>query len=189
MGTASETSRDLAAKTPPLAGGKTIEIQLTTDPWELIEVDAFVCPTNSQGVMSQYPTSKIQELSGLRLEPLIKPHTPMPVGAAFVTEAGRMRARYLIHVPNTTAPGGKVQVEDVLRATSAVLVVCQVKGFNSLAVPLMGAFESGIPAEEAARAIHSQIRAHRGDRPSRVLLAASTADEVDVFEMAIDSIA
>lgn len=99
-----------------------------------------------------------------------------------------MRVRYLIHVPNTDRPGGKVQVEDVLRATSAVLVVCQVKGFNSLAVPLMGAFESGIPAEEAARAIHSQIRAHRGDRPSRVLLAASTADEVDVFEMAIDSI-
>ncbi len=77
--------------------------------------------------------------------------------------------------------------EDVLRAISAVLVVCQVKGFNSLAVPLMGAFEAGIPAEEAARAIHSQVRAYRGDRPSRVVFAPSTPDEVDVFEIAMDS--
>lgn len=165
-----------------------IEIQLTTDPWELIDVDAFVCPTNSLALMTQYPTSKFQEMSGLDLESLVAPHTPLPVGAAFVTEAGRMRARYLIHAPNTTEPGGKVQVEDVLRATSAVLVACQVKGFNSLAIPLMGAFESGVPAEEAARAIHSQVRAYRGDRPSRVLLVASTPDEVDVFEMAIDSV-
>lgn len=139
--------------------------------------------------MNHYPTSKIRELSGLNLEPIIKPHTPIPVGAAFVTEGGRMRARYLIHAPNTAESGGGVQVEDVLRATSAVLVACQVKGFNSLAIPLMGAFESGIPAEEAARAIHSQVRAHRGDRPQRVLLVASTPDEVDVFEMAIDSVA
>ncbi len=165
-----------------------IEIQLTSEPWDQLEVDAFVCPTNSRGLMSNYPTSKFREMSGLDLEPLIAPHTPLPVGAAVVTEAGRMRARFLIHAPNTTEPGGKVQVEDVLRATSAVLIACQVKGFNSLAIPLMGAFEAGVPAEEAARAIHSQVRAYRGDRPARVLLAASTPDEIDVFEMAIDSV-
>lgn len=165
-----------------------IEIQLTTEPWELIDVDAFVCPTNSAGLMTHYPSSKVRELCRIDLEPEIRPHTPIPVGAAFVTGAGAMRARHLIHAPNTDVPGGKVQVEDVLRATAAVLIACQVKGFASVAIPLMGAFEAGIPAEEAARAIHSQVRAHRGDRPTRVVLVASTADEVDVFEMAIDSV-
>jgi hypothetical protein len=29
----------------------------------------------------------------------------------------------------------------------------------------MGAFDTGIPAEEAARAIHSELKAYRGDRP------------------------
>jgi O-acetyl-ADP-ribose deacetylase (regulator of RNase III) len=97
-----------------------------------------------------------------------------------------MKARHLIHVPNTDKPGGRVQVEDVLRATAAVLVACKVKGFTSIAVPLMGAFDSGIPAEEAARAIHSELKAYRGDRPLKAYLMAKDADDVEVFELAME---
>lgn len=136
---------------------------------------------------NRYPTSKIRELSGLDIQSLLGPHTPLAIGAAVVTQAGRMRARHLIHVPNTDEPGGRVQVEDVLRATSAVLVACETKGFNSIAIPLMGAFEMGIPAEEAARAIHSLVRSHRKERPMRAVLVASTPDELEVFELAIES--
>lgn len=146
-----------------------------------------MCPTNSAGLPTRYPTSKIRELSGLDLQSLIAAHTPLAIGAAVVTQAGRMRARHLIHVPNTDEPGGRVQVEDVLRATSAVLVACETKGFNSIAIPLMGAFEMGIPAEEAARAIHSLFRSHRKERPTRAVLVASTPDELEVFELAIES--
>nr|WP_269744711.1 macro domain-containing protein [Plesiocystis pacifica] len=112
----------------------------------------------------------------------------MAIGAAFVTDAGKMKAKNLIHVPNTPKPGEQVQVEDIARAASAVIVVCELKGYQSVAVPLMGAFDTGIPAEEAARAIHSEFRSHRGERPSRVLFVARNKDEVDVFEMAIDGI-
>jgi O-acetyl-ADP-ribose deacetylase (regulator of RNase III) len=97
-----------------------------------------------------------------------------------------MKARNIIHVPNTDKPGGKVQVEDVLRATAAVIVACRVKGFQTIAVPLMGAFESGIPGEEAARAIHSEFRSYRGEKALRVIFMAKDADEVEVFEMAIE---
>jgi O-acetyl-ADP-ribose deacetylase (regulator of RNase III) len=165
-----------------------IEIHLSNDPWELVDVDAFVCPINSLCEYSSYPASRIKELSGLPLEQLLRPHTPLAIGAAFVTEGGRLRARNLIHVPNTPGPGEQVQVEDIARATAAVIVSCEVKGFNSVAVPLMGAFDTGIPAEEAARAIHSEFRSHRGDRPSRVLFVARNSDEVDVFEMAIEGL-
>lgn len=163
-----------------------ISIQISTEPWDQVDVDAFVCPTNTQGVMSHYPASKIRDLAGPEVEPLVLEHTPLAIGAAFVTHAGKMRARHLIHVPNTAVPGGRVQVEDVLRATAAVIVACRVKGFTSIAIPLMGAFESGIPAEEAARAIHSEFRSYRGERPLRVLLMAKDADEVEVYELAIE---
>ena len=164
------------------------EIQICTLPWDQVEVDAFVCPTNSEGLMSHFPASKIRDLAGPGIEEQVKPHTPLAIGAAVITTAGRMRARYLIHVPDTTKPGGKVQVEDVLRATSAVIVAARAKGYSSLAIPLMGAFDTGIPAEEAARAIHSEFRSHRGDRPTRVLFVARNSDEVDVFEMAIEGL-
>jgi len=42
-----------------------IEIQISTMPWEQIVVDAFVCPTNSEGVMSHFPANKIRDLAGL----------------------------------------------------------------------------------------------------------------------------
>jgi O-acetyl-ADP-ribose deacetylase (regulator of RNase III) len=166
--------------------GEHITIQISTEPWEQVDVDAFVCPTNSKGIMKNYPASKLRELAGRHVEAEVKRHAPLAIGAAFVTDAGRMRARHLIHVPDTEEPGGKVQVEDVLRATAAVLIACQVKGFTSVAVPLMGAFDTGIPAEEAARAIHSEFRSYRGERPLRVVLMAKDADEVEVFEMAIE---
>ncbi len=120
------------------------------------------------------------------MESLVRAHTPLAIGAAFVTPAGRMRARALIHVPDTAEPGGPVQVEDVLRAAAAVLVTCIAKGFHSVAIPLMGAFEQGIPAEEAARAIHSEFRSYRGTHDLRVYLMAKDADEIEVFEMAIE---
>ncbi len=166
-----------------------ISIQICTDPWDQVDVDAFVCPTNSQGLMSHYPASKLKELAGPEVEAMVREHTPLAIGAAFVTPAGRMRARHLIHVPNTDEPGGRVQVEDILRATAAVIVACNVKGFTTVAMPLMGAFESGIPAEEAARAIHSEFRSYRGERPLRVLLMAKDGDEVEVFELAIEGTA
>lgn len=178
----------VAATTRPVAVDNTeqVTIQICTDPWEQVDVDAFVCPTNSLGLMSSYPASKLRDLAGTAIESQVLAHTPLAVGAAFVTGAGSMRARNLIHVANTDEPGGKVQVEDILRATAAVLVACQVKGFTSIAIPLMGAFDQGIPAEEAARAIHSEFRSYRGDRPLQVLLMAKDADEVEVFEMAIE---
>jgi O-acetyl-ADP-ribose deacetylase (regulator of RNase III) len=163
-----------------------IIIQISTDPWQEVDVDAFVCPTNSTGVMSTYPAQKIRDLAGQHVEDLVRAHTPLAIGAAFVTDGGAMKARNLIHVPNTDVPGGKVQVEDILRATAAAIVACSVKGFTSVAVPLMGAFDSGIPAEEAARAIHSEFRSYRSERPLRVLLMAKDADEVEVFEMAME---
>ncbi|NVB42644.1 macro domain-containing protein [Pseudenhygromyxa sp. WMMC2535] len=168
--------------------GRAIEIQLITDPWEQVDVDAFVCPINSNGTYDTFPASKLRELTGLPLDQLLLPHTPLAIGAAFVTEAGRMRARNLIHVPNTNKPGEQVQVEDIARATAAVIVTCELKGYQSVAMPLMGAFDTGIPAEEAARAIHSEFRSHRGDKPSRVLFVARNSDEHDVFEMAIEGL-
>ncbi len=163
-----------------------VNIQICTAPWESLEVDAFVCPTNSLGTMDTYPASKLKELAGAHVEDFVRAHTPLAVGAAVVTDAGPMKAKHLIHVANTPKAGGRVQVEDILRATAAVLVTCRVKGFQSIATPLMGAFEQGIPAEEAARAIHSEYRSYRGDRGLSVFLMAKDADEVEVFEMAIE---
>jgi hypothetical protein len=168
--------------------GSTVEIVLSTDPWDEMDVDAFVCPVNSACDYKHFPSSRVRELSGLDLATILAPHTPLAVGAAFVSEAGRMRARNLIHVPNCNDAAEQIQVEDIARAAAAAIVACQVKNFTTVAIPLMGAFESGIPAEEAARAIHSEFRSHRGEKPAKVFLMARNGDEVEVFEMAVEGV-
>lgn len=165
-----------------------MEITLCTDSWDEVDVDAFVCPVNSHCDYKHFPASRLKELSGLPLPDLLKGHTPLAVGAAFVSDGGRMRARHLIHVANSSESGEQMQVEDIARATAAAIVACEAKSFNTVAVPLMGAFDSGIPAEEAARAIHSEFRGHRGERPVKVLLMARNADELEVFEMAVEGV-
>lgn len=166
---------------------ETTNIEISTAPWDQVQVDAFVCPTNGHGTMSHYPASKLRELAGSDVETELSGHTPLAVGAAFVSSGGRLRARHIIHVPDTTEPGGPVLVEDVIRATGAVLVACAVKRFSTVAVPLMGAYHSGIPAEEAARAIHSEFKSHKHERPLQVLFMARDRDEVEVFELAMAS--
>ena len=43
---------------------KAIQFSLSLRPWEQLEVDAFVVPTNSECRMSDFPASRIRELAG-----------------------------------------------------------------------------------------------------------------------------
>ena len=59
-----------------------LAITISTDPWGEVEVDAFVCPTNSEGRMTHYPASKVRDLAGPEIEAQVRAHTPLAVGAA-----------------------------------------------------------------------------------------------------------
>ena len=122
-----------------------------------------MCPVNSDCEYSSYPASRIKELSGLPLELLLRPHTPLAIGAAFVTEGGKLRARNLIHVPNTNKAGEQVQVEDIARATAAVIVTCELKGYNSVGVPLMGALRATDPRAVCRPQLRRDRRVRDGD--------------------------
>ena len=69
-----------------------VTIHICTDPWDQVEVDAFVCPTNSTGVMSTYPASKLKDLAGDHVEEQVRAHTPLAVGAAFGVQAASAAA-------------------------------------------------------------------------------------------------
>ena len=53
-----------------------IDIQISTLPWEQVAVDAFVCPTNSEGVMTHFPANKIRDLAGREIEDMVKEGRP-----------------------------------------------------------------------------------------------------------------
>jgi len=60
---------------------------------------------------------------------------PIAVGAAVVTTAGRLWAKYIIHAPTMEEPGTKVGVENARRAARAALIAAALRGFDVIAIP------------------------------------------------------
>jgi len=59
---------------------------------------------------------------------------PIAVGAAVVTTAGRLWAKYIIHAPTMEEPGTKVGVENARRAARAALIAAALRGFDVIAI-------------------------------------------------------
>jgi O-acetyl-ADP-ribose deacetylase (regulator of RNase III) len=95
---------------------------------------------------------------------------PIALGAAVVTNAGSLWAKYVIHAPTMEEPGQKVAVENVRRAMRAALLAAHQRGLQVIAVPGLGTGLGGADPSEAARAMVNELRAHRQPNPVTVWL-------------------
>jgi len=76
------------------------------------------------------------------------------IGEAVATSAGKLKARYVIHVPTIDyAHGKRASLDDIYRGTRAALELCRKLGLKSAAFPLLGAGIVGVPAREVAEAM------------------------------------
>ncbi len=100
--------------------------------------------------------------------------TPAAMGDAVVTEAGKLKAKYIIH-----AVGPAFQEDDIegkLRKTVVNSLKCAVeKGIQQLAFPPMGAGFYGIPLDQSAKATLGTIKDY--------LAGETKLKEVVVFAM------
>jgi O-acetyl-ADP-ribose deacetylase (regulator of RNase III) len=100
--------------------------------------------------------------------------TPAAMGAAVMTEAGKLKAKYIIH-----AVGPAFQEEDIEgKLTTTVLnsLKCaEEKGIQQLAFPPMGAGFYGIPLAQSAKVTLGTIKAY--------LAGQTKLKEVVVFAM------
>jgi O-acetyl-ADP-ribose deacetylase (regulator of RNase III) len=76
------------------------------------------------------------------------------LGQAVATTAGKLKARYVIHVPTIDyAHGRRASVDQIYEGTRAALELCRELGLRSAAFPLLGAGIVGVPAREVAQAM------------------------------------
>ncbi|MEM9489621.1 MAG: macro domain-containing protein [Myxococcota bacterium] len=152
-----------------------------------ISVDAVVNPANSQGSMQAGIPGALRRVGGDDIQREAMSVAPIAVGAAFVTKAGNLPAKHVIHAPTAAEPGGKVGAEHIRRAARAALIAANAKGFLRVAFPSMGTDEGGLDAAEAARAIVEEIRAHKRTYPETVYLVDPSQEMVDAFELALQN--
>ncbi len=102
--------------------------------------------------------------------------TPVEIGEAVVSDAGKLKAKYIVH-----AVGPAFQEEDTeqkLRKTvTSALRQAEQKGIQQLAVPLMGAGFYGVPMDVSAKITLGSIQEY---------LAGETGLK-EVFVVALDN--
>jgi O-acetyl-ADP-ribose deacetylase len=150
-----------------------------------LPVDAIVNPANSLGIMGGGIGGQLRRHGGDVIQQAAMAAAPIAIGAAVVTTAGQLPCRHVIHAPTMEDPGMKIAAENVRRAARAALIASDLNQFKVIAFPAMGTDLGDVPADEAARAIVEEIRAHKRPFPETVYLVDPHPSVVETFEEAL----
>ena len=150
-----------------------------------LPVDAIVNPANSKGIMGGGVAGAIRKHGGDEIQSEAMSRAPIAVGAALVTSAGALPAKFVIHAPTMEEPGMTIGTENVRRAARAALIAAHANKYSVLAMPGIGTGVGGVAFEDAARAIVEEIRAHKKQFPETIYLVDTQADMVAAFEEAL----
>src|SRR3954453_3109773 len=139
-------------------------------------VDAIVNPANSLGMMGGGIGGTLRRQGGDVIQQAAMQAAPIAVGAAIVTTACTLPAKHVIHVPTMEEPGMKIGAENVRRAARPALIAADRNNFKGIAIPGIGPALGDVPANQAARAIVEEIRAHRRPNPETIYVV-DTSEE------------
>lgn len=151
-----------------------------------LAVDALVSPANSWGIMGGGVAGAISRKGGPTIQKEAMSLAPIAVGAAVVTNAGKLWAKRIIHVPTIDEPGHKSTVENVRRATRAALLAASRHSFEVIAMPGLGAGLGGVDPGDCARAIADELRAHKAEKPATVYLVDIDEETVEYLQEALE---
>ena len=152
-----------------------------------MEVDAFVFDVTEDLKLGSGFGAAIQQRGGIVIQKELDEIGSCPTGEAVVTEAGILKADWIIH-----ANGPKFREEDEegkLRKTiQSALARAEEKGVKRLAFPPMGTGLYQVPLDLCSRVMVETITEHlaNGSTLQEVLIAAPDNREFDPFKAQIE---
>ena len=123
-------------------------------------VDAIVNAANNDLILGGGLAGAIARRGGPDIQRECDAHGPVALGAAAITGAGRLPARYVIHQASMTL-GGPTTDESLRASTRAVLAIAEeTEDIRTLAFPAVGTGIAGFDLEECAEIMLAEARAH-----------------------------
>jgi len=123
-----------------------------------VECDAIVNPANSRGEMGGGVALSIKAAGGREIEDEAVVKSPIPVGSAIATTAGRLKCKYVIHAPTMARPAERTSAENVRKAVRAALKTASSLGAKRIAFPGMGTGVGGVDHDTAARVMIDEMK-------------------------------
>ncbi|MFN7065858.1 MAG: ADP-ribose-binding protein [Aquificaceae bacterium] len=135
-----------------------------------VKADAIVNPANSYGLMGGGVAGVIKRVGGQEIEREAMQRSPIPLGFAVLTTAGRLPFKGVIHAPTMEKPAMETTEDKVRKAVRSALELADSIGFECIAMPGMGTGVGRLPKSVAGKAMVEEIKAFKGKTLKRVIL-------------------
>lgn len=129
------------------------------------EVDAIVNAANSHLILGSGIAGVIREKGGPTIQQQCDEIGLIEVGAAAITDAGELPAKYVIHAAGM-APGGVADEQSVRKSLRASLEIAVRENLTTLAIPAIGTGVGGFSLQRCAEVSLEEARAYTGDGTS-----------------------
>lgn len=146
------------------------------------DVGALVRPVNAHLDPICAVGLRIEDAVGSEVSERIQQMGDFPVGGAFITPAGELSARFIIHVV-VQSPEEPTTGDGVRRALVNGCRRAEEWGIQSLALPLIGATPGGLDPLEAASFMIAAL--NEGQAPADVRLIVASEFEREACERAL----
>ncbi len=127
----------------------TTRIALVQGDITTVAADALVNPANTDLLHGGGLAAIIAEKGGAIVTNESERLSPIPIGEAAVTDAGKLPAHYIIHAASMTL-GGVTTEEHLRRALINVYKRTSELGIKTIAIPSIGTGIGGFPVQRAA---------------------------------------
>jgi len=149
-----------------------------------LAVDAIVNAANNHFVMGAGVAGALKRRGGKVIEEEAVRQGPQPVGAAVVTSAGTLDARYVIHAA-VMGMDFQTDAEQIQQAMRATLARAQELQLRTIAFPALGTGVGRFPMQTCAELMVQAIRQETPQTLEEVTFAVLTDEAQRAFEQAI----
>jgi len=133
-----------------------MKIELMKGDITRLEVDAIVNPANSKLVMGGGVSAALHAIGGEEIEKEAVKKAPIGLGEAMVTNAGKLRAKFVIHAA-TMHLGGTSNEKIISECTTNSLKRADRLELRTIALPALGCGIGRFPVEKGAKIILTGI--------------------------------
>jgi len=151
-----------------------------------LDVDAIINPANSKGFMGGGVALAIKQKGGPEIENQALKEAPIKIGKAALTEAGKLKAKWIIHAPTMELPAQPTTFSNVKKSVLAALKLADKQELKTIAFPGMGTGVGKIRKAEAANIMISEIKKDPAKNIEEIFLVAYDNELFKEFNKAKD---
>ena len=148
-----------------------------------MDVDAIVNAANNDLILGAGVAGAILRKGGSSIQEECSEIGSIPVGYAAITQAGKLKARYVIHAASMGLGNVPTTAKTLRTSTVHSLRLAAERGLKTMAFPAIGTGVSGFPMEECAEIMLNEAAQHLKQETSleRIYFVLFGAGAYDTF--------